>query len=279
MRGEQQSSGRVEQEAKLLLQRGWAVARARRGTRADRRRRTRQERQWPAAHSLSRPCSEERRARKGRGMRNVGAGGDEAHRQVSGHQHLLQQQGCTEVQRRQQGVSVDSPHAGTGSAASPLLLASHSTECGLTTVYVASPADLCSWCCFAPSPLNSAKRSKFASRLLPRLVENRRSTSEGVCNCTAEQIDSACSSARESGYCDALMLRRAAEGAAAILSNTAAEAAMRVCDHACALQLSTAHCSTRVCIASNLWRGHSMCVCCARDVKSERSRQGRGEIS
>jgi hypothetical protein len=258
----------------LLLQRGWAVARMRRGTGADRRRRTRTERQWAAAPSLSRPCSEERRAREGRGMRNVGAGGDEAHRQVSGHQHLLQQQGCTEVQRRQQGVSVDSPHTGTRSAASPLLLASHSTECGLTTVYVASPTDLCSMCCFALSPLNSAKRGKFVSRLLPRIVEDSSSAADRVCNCTAEEVDSASSSAREKSCCDALVLRRTEEGAAAILSNSAAEAAVCVCEHACTHQLFTGHCSTHVCIVSNLCCAHSMCVGCARDAKSERSEQG-----
>ena len=54
---------------------------------------------------------------------------------------------------------------------------------------------------------------------------------------------------------------------------------MRKVSDACALQLSTAHCFTRVCMASNLWRGHSMCVGGAMDAETERSRQGEGEIS
>jgi hypothetical protein len=186
----------------------------------------------------------------------------------------LQQKRGTEVQHRAQRVSVDSPHTGARSDASSLLLASHRTACGLITVYAACPTDLCSLCCVGESPLAAAERGKFASRLLPRVVENSSSAVDRVCNCTAEQADSACSSAKDSGCCDVLVLRRAEEGAAAILSNSAAEAAVRVCEHACTLPLSTVRLLTRACIASNLWRGHSICVRCARDAQSEQSRQG-----
>ena len=212
-------------------------------------------------------------------MRNVGAGGDEAHSQVGGQQHLLQQQGGTEVQRRAQRVSVDSPLTGTRSAAGPLLLASHSTSCALTSVYAACPADLCSLCCFAPSLLDAAAESKFGSRLLPRIVEDSSSATDRLGTRTAERVDSDCSSARERGCCDALVLRRAEEGVAAILSNIAAEAVVHACEHACAHKHCTACYSTHVCIVSNVLGVHSMCVGCDRDEQSERSWQGRGEIS
>ena len=72
--------------------------------------------------------------------------------------------------------------------------------------------------------------------------------------------------ARERGCCGALVLRRADAVAVAILSIAAAEAAVRAHQHACAHELSTARCSTRVRIVADLWYAHWMCGACARDV-------------
>lgn len=131
-------------------------------------------------------------------MRSVGEGGDEAHRQGSGHQKLLQQQRCKKVQRIGRRVSTGAPLTSTSRAVPWLLLASHSTSCVLIRVSIACLAHLCSLCWFALSAPEDAENGKIRSRLLPRLEENRRGTAEDQCNCSAEQVDSAGSSAMES---------------------------------------------------------------------------------
>ena len=81
-----------------------------------------------------------------------------------------------------------------------------------------------------------------------------------------ERAKAACSSARESGCCEALVLRRAAEAESAILSSAATEAAVPSRQRAGTRKHWIARCAARVRIVSNLWCVHWMCGCCTRDM-------------
>ena len=88
-----------------------------------------------------------------------------------------------------------------------------------------------------------------------------------------ERAEAACSSARESGCCDALVLRRAAEAESAILSTSATEAVVHSRQRACSHDQHISRCSTLVCIVASLGWTHGMCG------RGRRSDKALAEIS
>jgi len=97
--------------------------------------------------------------------------------------------------------------------------------------------------------------------------------------CTRERISAACSSASESGRCDARVLRRADEAAAAILCMVAAEAIVCARHHTCDSERHAHPCCGCECVVANLCHSPWLRGCCTVDTMSRRARDRLLEIS
>src|SRR6478609_1525932 len=109
-----------------------------------------------------------------------------------------------------------------------------------------------------PAPLFFSSLSQLSWRDSCSAAEISRCSSR-------ERVAAACSSARESGCCEALVLRRAAEAESAILSNTATEAAAQSRQRADTGKHCIARCVSRLWSVAHLCGGHGSCAGCARD--------------
>ena len=122
-----------------------------------------------------------------------------------------------------------------------------------------------------------AMRVQGAQFQLP--TSNRRGAVAATRSCNRESTSAACSSARESGCCDARVLRRADEAAAAILCMVAAEVIVCARQHTCGSEHHTQSCSSRVRIVANLCHPLRLRGCCTVGTMSRRVREQRAEIS
>src|SRR6478609_9752634 len=110
-----------------------------------------------------------------------------------------------------------------------------------------------------PAPLFSSSLSQLSWRDSCSAAEISRCSSR-------ESAPAACSSARESGCCEALVLRRAAEAESAILSSTAREAAGQSRQRAGTGKHCVARCVSRLWSVAHLCGAHGLYAGCARDT-------------
>ena len=110
-------------------------------------------------------------------------------------------------------------------------------------------------------------------------ASSRRDAVAATRSCNRESTSAACSSARESGWCEARVLRRADEVAAAILCMVAAEAIVCARQHACGGEHHAQPGSSHVRIVANLCHSLRLRGCCTGGTMSRRVCEQRAEIS
>lgn len=125
---------------------------------------------------------------------------------------------------RVQGVSTGVACAGRRSAAAGPLLPACRVACVLTSMETTGRTDRCSLSGRCWKERATPEFPPIQSGEWQWLKQERGSKEQAARERRGEQDEAACSSARDSGCSDALVLRRAEEAAAAILCTIAAEA-------------------------------------------------------
>jgi len=125
--------------------------------------------------------------------------------------------------------------------------------------------------------VSGAAQEQGAQFQLP--TSSRRDAVAATRSCNRESTSAACSSARESGCCEARVLRRADEAEAAILCMVAAEAIVCVRQRTCDSDPHAQPCCGCLCIVAYLCHPLRLRGCCTDGTMSGRVRERRAEIS